>query len=110
MQNSENKPTFQVGDKVVYKDGSPIRLGHEYKIVQSVDGSVVSYTDGSWDFAEELTVFKPYTPKPTYKIIERLSAGALSAAVNAAILEGFKPIGGVSMSEHRHYMQAMLKE
>lgn len=73
----------------------------------------VRYVDGGWDFVSGVEIILPARSpalKPTYKLIEHSNADALCALVNAAILKGFMPIGGVSMTSHNYYAQAMLKE
>lgn len=106
MQTSHN---FKPGDKVVYKDGTPMSSEGGFRVVQSIAGEVVRYVGVCWDWASDLVLLTPPSAE-SYKLIEHSNPDALSTAVNKAILEGFKPIGGVSMSMHKHYMQAMLKE
>lgn len=107
-----DKPDFQSGD--IVNNGY---RNYEVRRVYFENGDwFVEYFGLGYDLCEEVKLIErqimnaPEQCQPTYKIIEHSNAGALSTAVNKAILEGFKPIGGVSMTSHNYYAQAMLKE
>lgn len=109
-----SRQAIGAGDIIRNRQNPEYRNTVESTYVGEYGQPCVSYIDGGWDFVSSIEVIEPSQPLPapksTYKLIEHSNPDALSTAVNAAILEGFKPIGGVSMSMHKHYMQAMLKE
>jgi Domain of unknown function (DUF1737) len=45
-----------------------------------------------------------------YTVVRTESASSLAKEVNKLIKDGWKPLGGITVSPGGHYLQAMIKE